>query len=200
MIMNKVRLIAAIMLFALPLSVMAGHEMWTEGDDCAKTDTVSSSKQPKVVQKDAIYCYKDVWDKKNKEPIRFWAVVFHDQDSVDFKNLEIMIITKRDSVYQMRKEGHAFYFGDVKGPVFKKNVELYLADSHFPLWNTDKYPEGVIVCKLELCLNVKERLCVPLIRKCEITYRKMEDKYKNRIHVNCIEERLIRYDGDGNVL
>ena len=185
--MNIARLFAAFLLLSAPLTMAAGQKDRIEREELTVSYNDSSDTSSENMKSGVFSTNQYIWDKKNKERIEVWTLAIFHKDGNNFNDLRIIIITIRKGVagYPERSEAHEFHLGKVKGPVFNKNLEIVLADSRRPLWNVKEYPKGVLVCRLKLCFNVndgpsKERS----ICKYKIKYRKMKDKYKNRIHVN----------------
>lgn len=195
--------LAAFILSVMPLSILAGEVSGIEREGLAVSYNDSSDTSSEDMKSGVFSTNQYIWDKKNKERIEVWTLAIFHKDGNNFNDLRIIIITIRKGVagYPERSEAHEFHLGKVKGPVFNKNLEIVLTDSRRPLWNVKEYPKGVLVCRLKLCFNVndgpsKERS----ICKYKIKYRKMKDKYKNRIHVNCHKGYGVEYDSRGNVI
>lgn len=201
--MNIARLFAAFLLLSAPLTMAAGQKDRIEREELTVSYNDSSDTSSEDKESGVFSTNQYMWDKKNKERIEVLTLAVFHKDGNNFNNLRIMIITIRKGVagYPERSEAHEYNLGNVKGPVFNKNLEIVLADSRRPLWNVKEYPKGVLVCKLNVRFNVndgpaKERS----IYKYKIKYRKMKDKYKNRIHVNCNKGFGVEYDSRGNVM
>ena len=201
--MNIARLFAAFLLLSAPLTMAAGQKDRIEREELTVSYNDSSDTSSEDKESGVFSTNQYMWDKKNKERIEVLTLAVFHKDGNNFNNLRIMIITIRKGVagYPERSEAHEYNLGNVKGPVFNKNLEIVLADSRRPLWNVKEYPKGVLVCKLNVRFNVndgpaKERS----IYKYKIKYRKMKDKYKNRIHVNCHKGYGVEYDSRGNVI
>lgn len=201
--MNIARLFAAFLLLSAPLTMAAGQKDRIEREELTVSYNDSSDTSSEDMKSGVFSTNQYIWDKKNKERIEVWTLAIFHKDGNNFNDLRIIIITIRKGVagYPERSEAHEFHLGKVKGPVFNKNLEIVLADSRRPLWNVKEYPKGVLVCKLNVRFNVndgpaKERS----IYKYKIKYRKMKDKYKNRIHVNCNKGFGVEYDSRGNVM
>ena len=201
--MNIARLFAAFLLLSAPLTMAAGQKDRIEREELTVSYNDSSDTSSEDMKSGVFSTNQYIWDKKNKERIEVWTLAIFHKDGNNFNDLRIIIITIRKGVagYPERSEAHEFHLGKVKGPVFNKNLEIVLADSRRPLWNVKEYPKGVLVCKLNVRFNVndgpaKERS----ICKYKIKYRKMKDKYKNRIHVNCNKGFGVEYDSRGNVM
>lgn len=201
--MNIARLFAAFLLLSAPLTMAAGQKDRIEREELTVSYNDSSDTSSEDMKSGVFSTNQYIWDKKNKERIEVWTLAIFHKDGNNFNDLIIIIITIRKGVagYPERSEAHEFHLGKVKGPVFNKNLEIVLADSRRPLWNVKEYPKGVLVCRLNVRFNVndgpaKERS----IYRYKIKYRKMKDKYKNRIHVNCNKGFGVEYDSRGNVM
>lgn len=201
--MNIARLFAAFLLLSAPLTMAAGQKDRIEREELTVSYNDSSDTSSEDMKSGVFSTNQYIWDKKNKERIEVWTLAIFHKDGNNFNDLRIIIITIRKGVagYPERSEAHEFHLGKVKGPVFNKNLEIVLADSRRPLWNVKEYPKGVLVCRLNVRFNVndgpaKERS----IYRYKIKYRKMKDKYKNRIHVNCNKGFGVEYDSRGNVM
>lgn len=201
--MNIARLFTAFLLLSAPLTMAAGQKYRIEREELTVSYNDSSDTSSEDKESGVFSTNQYMWDKKNKERIEVWTLAVFHKDGNNFNDLRILIITIRKGVagYPERSEAHEYNLGNVKGPVFNKNLEIVLADSRRPLWNGKEYPKGVLVCRLNVRFNVndgpaKERS----IYKYKIKYRKIKDKYKNRIHVNCNKGFGVEYDSRGNVM
>lgn len=197
--MNKISIIAALLLLAVPLKMAAGQKAGIESDATVGKVTSQVTTKDDESKHKFIFCYKYAWDKKNEDPVEIYAIVDYYKDGNNFNDLDIKVFTTRDLERAThRKEANRFLLGNVKGPDFKKNIEVVLADSPHAFRNEKEYPKGVLLCKMQVCFNIKDSVYAPFIRKCKIKYRKMKDTYKDRMSSN--PNIMIVYDGDGNLL
>lgn len=197
--MNKFSIIAALLLLAVPLTMAAGQKKKIEGGTTLEKVTSPVTTKNDEAKHKFIFCYKYAWDKKNEDPIEIYAIVDYYKEGNNFNDLDIKVFTTRDlERATQRKEANRFLLGNVKGSEFKKNIEVVLADSPYAFRNEKEYPKGVLLCKMQICFNIKDSVYAPFIRKCKIKYRKMKDKYKERMSSN--PNITIVYDGNGNLL